>query len=390
MTADRLYYTDSYLRSFDARVVAREEEGRRVYLDRTAFYPTSGGQPHDLGTLGGIAIADVVDEGERVAHLLAAPLPGSATTVRGDVDWPRRFDHMQQHTGQHLLSALFTEMFGVGTVSVHFGRDTSSLDVDAENVSREQLVRIEARANEIVAENRAVTVTFESAAEAAGLRKASAREGTLRIVSIADLDRSACGGTHVRATGAIGVVLVRGIEKIRKSTRIEFVCGGRAVRRARADFEALSRIAASLSASLDDAPAVVAARSEEQKAAANERRRLERTVAEYRARELYDAALVRGDGTRRVALREAGATSEGMRALAQAFIAHPKAVLVAAIASPPSVLVAASEDSGVDAGRLVKEMLAAHGGRGGGSPRLAQGSLPDEGTLTAVLASLDG
>src|SRR5918994_2545690 len=145
----RLYYTDSYLRDFDASIVERADDGRRIYLDRTAFYPTSGGQPFDTGTLGGIAVVDVMDEGERVAHVLADPLAG--IRVSGIVDWDRRFDHMQQHTGQHLLSAVLHERFGHATIGVHFGRETSTLDLDTAAMDHADLVEAESRANRLAA-----------------------------------------------------------------------------------------------------------------------------------------------------------------------------------------------------------------------------------------------
>jgi alanyl-tRNA synthetase len=187
---DRLYYTDAYLTHFSATVVDRSDDGQRIYLDRTAFYPASGGQPSDRGSLGGVAVLDVVDEGERIAHQLSAPLTTPAVT--GDVDWARRFDHMQQHTGQHLLSAVFADLLGYETTSVHFGPDYATLDLGVEAVTAADIGRVESRANEIVWENRVVEVSFEGADEAAGLRKPSAREGPLRIVTIRDLDRSAC------------------------------------------------------------------------------------------------------------------------------------------------------------------------------------------------------
>src|SRR5579884_3002652 len=154
----RLYYTDAYLREFSAAVVDRNEDGTRVYLAETAFYPTSGGQPHDLGTLGGVPVVDVVDEDDRVAHVLASPLASGGAPVPGKIDWRRRYDHMQQHTGQHLLSAVFEDLFGFRTVSVHFGPDDSTLDLDAELVTRAQLLAAEARANEVVSEARPVRV----------------------------------------------------------------------------------------------------------------------------------------------------------------------------------------------------------------------------------------
>lgn len=386
MSTQRLYYTDSYRTEFDARVVEVADDGRRVYLDQTAFYPTSGGQPHDLGSLAGARITDVIDEGERIAHLLERPLASDGAPVHGAIAWEPRFDNMQQHTGQHLLSAVLEELFGYHTVSVHFGADYSSLDLDVESVSAERIVAAETRANVVVAENRAVTTSFEDASQAAGLRKESGRTGMLRIVSIADLDRSACGGTHVRATGEIGAVLVRKVERVRKSARLEFVCGLRAVRRARADFESLTRIAGALSASLDDAPALVAAQSEQLRAAENERRRMERELAGHRARVLYDAAPADARNLRVV--RQDAASMDELRTLAQATIALPRAVLVGTISEPPSLLLATAEDTGLDAGRLLREGVTRVGGRGGGSSRIAQGSVPDAGRLTEAVASV--
>jgi len=386
MSTTRLYYTDSYITSFDARVVDVADDGRRVYLDRTAFYPTSGGQPNDLGTLGEAIVADVVDEGAAIAHVLENPLPGDASSIAGHINWARRFDHMQQHTGQHLLSAVLAEVYGYHTVSVHFGRDYSSLDLDAESIAAERVAEIERRANEIAAENRPVTTSFEDASQAKGLRKESDREGSLRIVSIADLDRSACGGTHVRATGEIGAILIRKVERVRKSARLEFVCGQRAVRRARADFEGLTRIAVTLSAALEDVPALVAAQSEQLRSAENDRRRLEREVAAYRARALYDGAAVDERGRRIV--RHDGASMDELRNLAQAVVALPQALMIGTLSDPPSLLFASSEDAGVDAGRALREAVTKLGGRGGGSPRIAQGTVPDSSRLAEAVASV--
>jgi alanyl-tRNA synthetase len=374
--------------TFDARVVDRGDEGRRVYLDRSAFYPTSGGQPFDLGTLADVPVTDVVDEGERVAHLLAAPLVQTALTVTCAIDWPRRFDHMQQHTGQHLLSAVLAELFGHQTVSVHFGPHGSSLDLDVESITRDDVAAAERRANELVAENRPVTVSFEDASDADGLRKAAARVGTLRVVSIAGVDRSACGGTHVRATGEIGAILLRKMDRVKKQVRLEFVCGLRAVRRARADFEILSRLGQGLSAALDDIPALVESQAERLRAADTQRRRLEAELHTYRARTLYDAAVADASGVRRAMERRETGSLEELRGLAQAYCALPKSVFVGAVDNPPAILFAASEDSGVDAGRLLKAALASVGGRGGGSTRMAQGSVPKPEVVLRVIDTL--
>jgi alanyl-tRNA synthetase len=382
----RLYYTDSYVRDFEAAVTDRSDDSRRIYLDRTAFYPTSGGQPFDTGQLGGIEVTDVVDEGERVAHLLAAPLSGDR--VAGRVDWVRRFDHMQQHTGQHLLSAVLAALVGHPTIGVHFGRESSTLDLDGGAVTPAQVTEAEERANDIVAENRPVQVSFEDAGSAAALRKPSDRGGMLRIITIQDLDRSACGGTHVRATGEIGAILIRKIERVRKGIRVEFLCGRRATRRARADYSLLSQLAADFTASAEELPHVLASQQEEVKQANATNRELEGKLDLCRARELYAAATPGTTGIRRVTVSDDGASLDALRGLARAFSTMPMAIFIGAVPSPPAVMLATSPDTGIDAAGMLKSLLASVGGRGGGSARLAQGIVAGRAQLETVVESL--
>ncbi|MDE3153372.1 MAG: alanyl-tRNA editing protein [Gemmatimonadota bacterium] len=388
----RLYYNDAYLTVFDATIVEVTEGGRRVYLDRTALYPTSGGQLFDTGTLGGRRVVDVVDEESRIAHLLAEPLAQTSGSVEGRVDWARRFDHMQQHTGQHLLSAVLEDLYGWKTVSVHFGDETSTLDVDAGAAPRAKLDAAEWRANEVIAENRSVGVSYEDAAAATGLRKATERSGEIRIVTIAELDRSACGGTHVRATGEIGGLLLRRVEQVKQGTRIEFVCGLRAVARARADYASLSGIAASLSCGVDEAAAVVAQRMEAAREGEAARRKLAKELDAYRARERYEATPPDARGVRRVVERRAEGSLDDLKGFAHAVCALPRAAFVGVLAASGRVLVGTSEDSGLVAGTVLKDALAAAGGRGGGSPRMAQGAVAvarAEGVVQAVLNAWD-
>ncbi len=375
---ERLYYNDGYLREFRARVTRSEDGGRRVYLDRTAFYPSSGGQPFDLGTLGGIRVVEVADEVERIAHLLEAPLP--AGEVEGAIDWPRRYDHMQQHTGQHLLSAVFEELYQIRTLSFHMGAQTSTIDLSAAAIDPSQVEQVEQRCAEIVAEAHPVTISYEDAGAAAGLRKESQRSGTLRIVSIEGVDRSACGGTHVRSTAELGPILIRKIEKIRGNLRVEFVCGLRALRQARADYRALSAIARTLSAPLERAPELVASQSEHLKHLEKTAHRLGIELATREGRELH------ASGQRRVTQR--GPIDEAMRARAQAFVAGGGAVFLAVSDDPPAVLLAVSPDAGVNAGERVKAAVTAVGGRGGGNPGMAQGSAPSAEALKQVLEQL--
>jgi alanyl-tRNA synthetase len=377
----RLYYTDAYAAEFSATVVT--VDGNRVVLDRTAFYPTSGGQPFDIGMLGGTEVTDVVDDDASIVHVVrdAASLRVGATVV-GRVDWTRRFDHMQQHTGQHLLSAVFEELFGHKTVSVHFSDDSATLDLDTEILAAQRVMKAEERANAIVFDNRPVSVAFEDAATAAGLRKVSDRSGEIRIVTIEGIDRSACGGTHVRSTGEIGPVVIRRIEKTKKQVRVEFICGFRALRRARADFEALSSLSATMTTAIDELPALVAAQSERLRAAESDRRKFGEELARYQFRELFEAAAAGADGMRRITHQSADI--DHARALGQAAGAFSKLVFVATTASPPTIVAATSEDSGVNAGAVLKAALTVNGGRGGGSPRLAQGTVADAATLARV------
>jgi alanyl-tRNA synthetase len=374
---DRLYYHDSYLTDFRARVVDASPGRQCVYLDRTAFYPTSGGQPFDSGQLGGIEVAEVVDEGDRVAHVLRAPL--SEPDVVGRIEWERRFDHMQQHTGQHLLSAVLLDLSNAPTVSFHLGAVSSTIDVTTA-ISPDELRRAERRANQIVFENRPVSVSFQHSSEDLGLRKPTEREGLVRIISIQDLDRSACGGTHVRATGEIGSILIRKLDRVRGNLRIEFVCGMRAVRRARADFEALSSVAASFSAPLDEIPALVDAQREKLQEADKTRRRLATELAQSRGLALYAETAPAPDGVRR-AIRHVQSLSDDLRTELQSFTGGSKAVFLALGADPPSVLLGVSKDSGLHAGELLKLALTAAGGRCGGTANLAQGSLPSRAGL---------
>jgi len=294
---ERLYYQDCYLREFRAQVVETADAGRRVYLDRTAFYPTSGGQVHDLGVLTAsgkeIAITEVADEEDgRILHFAAAPI-AVGSQVHGSIDAARRRDHVQQHTGQHVLSAAFIQLFNMPTVSFHMGEESCTIDLETSGLSSAQAQKVELLANEVIAEDRPVSIRFVPLEEARklGLRKLPPKQtGDLRLIDITNFDLTACGGTHVRATGQIGSILLRKIEKVKQGVRVEFVCGLRAVNTARRDYTTLTEAAALYSSHIYDVPEQVRKSLAEAKAAGKTQHKLLEELAELYAERLLAQA----------------------------------------------------------------------------------------------------
>lgn len=394
---ERLYYDDAYLRAFPARVVAvaSPDDGGRggIVLDRTAFYPTSGGQPHDTGTLGGHRVVDVVDAGEEVVHVLDGADPSGGLVpgadVAGELDWPRRFDHMQQHTAQHLLSAVFLDVLAAKTVSVHLG-ESSTLDLDVALLDADAVRRVEDAANQIVFENRPVTIRFVDAADAdaLGLRRPSGRAGTLRVIEIAGCDRSACGGTHVRSTGELGPVLVRRWERSRGRLRAEFLAGWRAVR----DYQWKHALVGEWSARLtvrdrelgDALDRIVAESRVHERSLQDARKRL----LGYEAAERV-AALPAGSEGRVVQLLFPNRDGDEVRALLREVTALTQAVVVAGVSETGRVWFARAPGDGPDLAALLSRVCRAVGGRGGGTAEFAQGAVPPGDAVARVLAAAE-
>lgn len=387
---DRLYYHDSRLLEFDAVAVEHAGDARHLVLDRTAFYPTSGGQPHDTGALGGAQVTDVIDEDRRIVHVVDAAVP--LGPVHGTVDGFRRRDHAEQHTAQHLVSALAGDRLGWDTVSVHFGADRSSIEFATPAASDEQLRTLEHWANEIVAEARDVSISFEDAtlAERTGLRKPSGRTGDIRVITIADLDRSACGGTHLSRTSEAGSVLLLGVEKIRGHVRIGFLAGGRVLAHARTNAALLAAVARDMSCAVDELEGLVPARQLEFKLLRERLAKLEDEIAASRLGALVEATAPDADGLRRLSHRVTDESPAMLRAMAQAVGLLDRVMFVAIAPSPPTIYFATSAGSGIDAGARLKPALAAVGGRGGGSARAAQGTAPTRPALDDVAATLLG
>jgi alanyl-tRNA synthetase len=402
----RLYYDSSELCEFDSVVEevtppSPEQSRPAVILRETAFYPTSGGQVHDTGWLT-LVVGDRVDDREaerlrvievadaedgRIVHYLEAPaklpLPGAA--VHGSIDLERRLDHMQQHTGQHVLSAAFIELYQMPTVSFHMGEDYCSIDLATPAVSPEQILAAEKRANQIVFENRPVRIRYVSRAEAEklGLRKLPpAERDELRLIEIADFDLSACGGTHVGASGQIGSIVLRKSERVRQGTRVEFVCGGRAVRMARRDYSALSEAAALFSAHLWDVPEQIRKSIEESKLSRKQKDDALDQLAELMALAALqsqpdnDQSQTTG---RKIVVRSFSDRDISFAKLFAQKVTRanvPVIALVASTVDPPGLVFAQAAGGSADMGALLKQVLSSVGGRGGGSHDFAQGGVP--------------
>ncbi len=398
---ERLYYQGSFVREFDAQVVSCEPEGDgenarwRVILDRTAFYPTSGGQPHDTGKLGDANVVEVVDagDGKEVVHYTSSPVrPGQ---VHGEIDWARRIDHMQQHTGQHLLSAAFVELFHFPTVSFHLGRDVSTIDLDAPSIVPRHLEEAERRTNEIIFDDRVVVIRFGTAQELAetGIRKKVDREGVLRAIEVEGFDRQPCGGTHLERTGQAGMLLLRKLERRREFWRVEFVCGFRALATARADFATLTQAAALLSCGLPEAPSVIGKMIEDRRSIHGTAKRLEERLAEHEARALVARSVTNAPATagepgavRVVSAAIDEATPAYLALLAAKITAEANAVALLASRSSGHVVLAQTKGGAADVGKLLRETLKEFGGKGGGARDFAQGSLASASDAEAFLA----
>jgi alanyl-tRNA synthetase len=373
---ERLYYTDPYLTEFGARVLRVEDlDGRTVaVLDRTAFYPASGGQPFDTGTLGGARVVDVVDGDDgTIRHVIEGVL--AAGPIKARIDWTRRFDHMQQHTGQHVLSAAFDKLAQARTESFHLGSSASTIDLGRE-VSPAIIDRVEDEANRIVWEDRPVHIRFADAAEAAALplRKESGRTGTLRLIDVDGYDLSACGGTHVARTGAIGVVAVTGWEKFRGGTRVEFVCGGRALRSHRAMRDAVTGSVRVLSVLPAELPAAIERLQGELKDARRTIKGLQGDLAVHEAARLADSAEETEKTLRMVVAALDGWDVSSLKTIASTIVERAGYVVVLfGTPMPAAIVVARSTDVSLDCGSVLRNVTERFGGKGGGRPELAQG-----------------
>ena len=398
MGTERLYYSDSHLSEFDAVVTAvkQADDGRTaLILDRTAFYPTGGGQPSDTGTLANVRGVECVDaEDEGVLHIVEGVEDSAVevgASVRGRIDWPRRLDHMQQHTGQHILSQAFVDLFGAETRSFRTLSDACEVDVDLRDASDEKIEQAVSRANEIIWADRPVRVHNVTPEEAARmpLRKDSAREGELRVIEIEGFDFSPCGGTHAARTGEVGILAARQWERAKGLTRVTFVAGGRALADYRRANHTARTVAALFSVGRDETAEHVARLQEENKLLQKRLRAVEELAARGEAREILEELDAGSDTGLKVVVRELEARDAGdLRRLAAALTA--RAGVVALLGSRDSsgarLVFARSTDAPGDMSALMREACITLGGRGGGRPDMAQGGGPSAEKLAGALA----
>jgi alanyl-tRNA synthetase len=390
---ERLYYNDSHLIEFEARVVEISERvsgWTAVTLDRTAFYPTGGGQPSDTGTLNGSRVVECIDdEANGVLHVIQGRPPEIGANVKGRVDWLRRLDHIQQHTGQHILSQAFVTLFNGPTKGFRVLNDCCEIDVELTNPSPELIERAVELANNVIWEDRPITIQTVNSEEVADLplRKEPSRDGDLRLIEIEGFDLTPCGGTHAYRTGEVGMIAVRSWERAKGLTRIEFVAGMRALADYRRANKTAREVASLFSGARDEAVHLASRMLEENKELHHRLRSLEEIAARVEAEELLVEASPNTAGVGVVTKIYHDRDAESLKHLAQALIAHPNtiALLGSRDQEAARLVFARSADAPGDMNALMKEACALLEGRGGGKPDLAQGGGKNVERLTEAI-----
>jgi alanyl-tRNA synthetase len=384
----RLYYQDSYQVEFEADVIERRTtEGKpALILDQTCFYPESGGQPDDRGAIDGIKVLRVLEDDEKIIHVLEEDV--SSDRVKGRVDWQRRFDHMQQHSGQHILSQSFYELFRAETLSFHLGESVSTVEIDLRKVEDEEVEKVERRANEVIFEDREVKSYFvpEEKIKTIPLRKAPQKKGEIRVVEVSGFDYSACGGTHVRRAGEVGLIKILGWERIRNNVRFEFVCG----RKAREDYAQKSRVIRQLGSRFTVPEREILASVEkiflDLKSQRKRIRKLEEEVVRYEALEI-----VRQAKEKIIRKIFQGKTAEQVKFLALNIIRQGEFVVLFGLKEEKRghLVFARSENIQVDLRELLPLVSPLIKGKGGGQPSLIEIAAESTENLEEALEKAD-
>jgi alanyl-tRNA synthetase len=406
----RLYYDHPASKTFNAHIIAIQETegGMAVKLDRTAFYPTSGGQPHDIGTLAGHPVLDVWEDEQgdvwhqvRVLPDISMPHTGE---VAGEINWQRRFDHTQQHTGQHLLSAGFIEALDAPTIGFHLGSESSTIDLDLSQLSWEAAFQVENLVNRVIWEDRPVTSRFVTQEELAQLplRKPPQVSDHIRVVFVENFDVSACGGTHVARTGEIGLVKITGIARYKGGARVSFLCGQRALYDYQRVLHMLQQVSVDMTVGQDELRDAVRRLQDEVKTTNRELNKTRTQLWEFEAERMWDKAPTR-DGIHWI-MAHWIRSLDAARTIASHLRERPQTLILLAVTdcadkSYPTeakglrVVCARSDDlTELNAAAILRDAIGKLGGRGGGSATMAQGggpSAPPEAVVAALTAALE-
>lgn len=371
----RLYFENSHLLEFSAQVLDSQinKDNWSVILDQTAFYPTGGGQPFDTGYLGEAQVIDCIDNNGHIIHIVDKPISG---TILGKVNLLRRRDHLQQHTGQHILSQAFIQIAKAETRGFHLGTESSTIDLEIQQLTPEIISKAEDLANSIIFENRPIIVHLTNEKDKFPLRKDTEREDCIRIIEITDFDFSPCGGTHAHHTGEVGLIVIRSIERIKQMWRVEFLCGQRALTDYRTAHQTAIETAKLFSASRDKSPELVIKLQQALKDLQKHNHDLLHQVLSTEAINMYNSTIPNSNNLR-VIKSIFSRNIDELKTLAQLLVAQPSiVVLLATTLDSPKIIFACSNDVNIDCGKLLSQFCKEFGGRGGGKAQFAQGGLP--------------
>jgi alanyl-tRNA synthetase len=372
----KLFYQDPYIKSFSANVVTQSKDKDGNYylvLEQTAFYPTGGGQPHDGGTIENIKVLNVEEVEGEVRHYLERELDDINTTVQGVIDWRRRYDHMQQHAGQHIVSAAFEQLFGYKTVGFHLGNETLTIDLETENLLESEALQVEELSNQIIIENRPIETKWVTEEELVNynLRKETKVKEDIRLVIIPDFDYNGCGGTHPRATGEVQAIKILDWERQKKKIRVQFVCGNRVVKQLSQKHKVLTELTKLLNAPEAEMQQAVIRLLENVKIVEKELEQTVETILHYEAKSLIDKmkGKIVGEVFQNRGIQE-------LQKLARIIIAKDEEAIVCFVSHNENVLqlvCAGGPAINISMKKVMGNVLPIINGKGGGSDSFAQG-----------------
>lgn len=398
---NKLYYVDAYQKSFSAKVLKQDQDSDGnwyVVLDQTAFYPTGGGQPHDTGTINDVQVVRVEETAGEIRHYLEHPLEKSEAEISGVIDWARRFDHMQQHAGQHILSAAFDQLCHFKTVGFHLGNASLTIDIETENLTEEQAIQAERLANQIILENRKIETRWVTEAELSQypLRKETKVKEDIRLVIVPDFDYNGCGGTHPKVTGEVRAVKILDWEKQKKNVRVQFVCGERVLQQFQQKNKVLQDLTKLLSAPEKEMATAVTKLFQNEKELEKALEHANERLLQYEVNELlYDSKMVNDVSI--ISRIFQGRTIQELQKLARMIVSEEpqvNVILVTLNENKLQLVGARGENASVNMKNLIGHALSLINGKGGGNDSFAQGGgaalMPAEQFLDRILTNVNG